>query len=94
MRNGKLHRPALSPRSRTLSGGARIADGVAPQRRGQWRARPGDAVVPEQQNTAPECVYGEYDGFYGDFAHTLPCRLVGPNAVRVVDLKLSKLRRA
>ena len=48
----------------------------------------------EQQNTASECVYGEYDGFYGDFADTLPCRLVDSNAVRVVALKLSKLRRA
>ena len=42
----------------------------------------------------PSAFMGEYDGFYGDFAHTLPCRLVDPNAVRVVDLKLSKLRRA
>jgi len=24
-----------------------IAGGAAPQRRGQWRARPGDAVVPD-----------------------------------------------
>ena len=40
MRNGKLHRPALSPRSRTLSGGARIADGcestMEPTRLDRW----------------------------------------------------------